>query len=56
MSNNVYLVGKKGANKANSYEAMTNNWAEAEKLLKELGEGAEHKVIVPQPQRGRNKR
>lgn len=51
MANNVYLVGKKGANKANSYEAMTNNWAEAEALMKELGPQAEHKVVTVPPSR-----
>lgn len=48
MTSKVYLVGKQGARKANSYEAMTNNVAEAERLMAEMGPNAEQKVITPQ--------
>lgn len=52
MATKVYLVGKRGALKANSYESMTNNWAEAERIMKEIGPSAEHKVVTVAPQRG----
>jgi len=53
MSEKVYLVGEEGARKANSYEAMTNSWEEAERLLKDMGPQAEYKVVeVKPPYRG----
>ena len=42
----VYLVGHEGARKRNSYQYMTNSWSEAERLKKELGPKAEHKVVM----------
>jgi hypothetical protein len=42
----VYLVGPKGSVKKNSFQYMTNNWSEAERLKKELGPTAEHKVVL----------
>ncbi len=42
----VYLVGPKGCVKRNSFQYMTASWAEAERLKKELGPTAEHKVVL----------
>ena len=47
----VYLVGDKDSPKANSWLAMTNNWGEAERLMKEIGPEATHKVVIPKPPR-----
>lgn len=53
MSIKVYLVGDEKAPKTNSWEAMTNNWSEAERLLKELGPTSTHKVVEVKPSRGK---
>lgn len=38
----IYLVGQRGATKANSFDAMTNSLEEAKKLMPQ---GGEMKVI-----------
>ena len=53
MTNKIYLVGDKDAPKTNSWEAMTNNWAEAERLLKDMGVGSTHKVVNVTPKGGK---
>jgi len=42
----IFLVGGPDAVKNNSWEAMTNSWAEAEQLKKEIGPTAVHKVVT----------
>ena len=49
----VYLVGDKNAPKTNSWASMTNSWEAAEKLLKDMGPTATHKVLDVQPPRGK---
>lgn len=57
MSTKVYLVGDKDAPAKNQWQAMTNNWAEAERLKRELGPDATHKVVmVEESRRGNRKR
>lgn len=53
MSVKVYLVGDENAPKTNSWQAMTNNWSEAERLLKELGPTYTHKVVEVKPPRSK---
>jgi hypothetical protein len=55
MTTKVYLVGDMDSPKTNQWSAMTNNWAEAEKLLAEMGLNATHKVIEVGPPRGRKR-
>ena len=47
----VYLVGGAESLKTNQWSAMTNNWAEAERLKLEIGPTATHKVVQVKPQR-----
>jgi len=49
----IFLIGTQDSPKTNRWEAMTNNWLEAERLKTELGETATHKVVKVQPPRGR---
>jgi hypothetical protein len=49
----IYLVGNADAPKLNQWQAMTNNWLEAEKLLKEMGPTSTHKVVTVAPPRGK---
>ena len=45
----VYLVGDASSPKTNQWLAMTNSWAECERLKAERGPGATHKVVTVPP-------
>lgn len=51
MTTKIYLVGGPESPKTNSWEHMTNNWSEAERLKAELGPTATHKVVTVGPSR-----
>jgi hypothetical protein len=55
-STKIYLVGGADSLKTNRWDSMTNNWDEAQRLKKEMGPEAQHKVVTVQPPRGRKGR
>ncbi len=57
MSTKVYVVGDKNSPKTNQWSHMTNNWEEAERLKREMGPEATHRVVeVKPPHKGRKAR
>jgi hypothetical protein len=53
MSTKVYLVGPIESLKTNRWEAMTNNWEAAIKLMAEKNPKWVHKVVTVEPPRSK---